>query len=87
MSVAPFHRGPPTETPFETIQRLEQEARALAFNASQVMRTDLELMRGRLADLSTLASLPAGERDVYRQLAERIETDQKTLQAISARAS
>jgi O6-methylguanine-DNA--protein-cysteine methyltransferase len=75
------------ETAVEAVRRLEQEAKALAFHAAQAMRTDLALMQGRLADLSTLGSVPAGERDVYRQLAERIDTDLATISAISARAS
>lgn len=75
-----------SETLTEAARRLEQEARSMAATASGVLRTDLELMRGRLAELSTLGSIPAGERDVYRQLAGRIAVGLTTIKAISARA-
>lgn len=82
--VAHFLR--PSETVSETARRLDTEARQHARTAGDILRTDLELIRGRCADLSTLAPLPAGERDILAKLADRIEADLNTIQAIGARA-
>lgn len=75
-----------SETASEAARRLDTEARQHARTAADVLRTDLELIRGRCADLATLQPLPAGERDILAKLADRIEADLNTIQAIGARS-
>lgn len=77
---------PSTETAFERAMRLEREAATCARNAAATISVDLNLIALRCADLATLQSLQPGERDVLRQLAEKIEAGLKTISCISARA-
>lgn len=81
-----LHLFVPTPTASETARRLDTEARQHARTAGDVLRTDLELIRGRCVDLSTLQPLPAGERDILAKLADRIGQDLNTIQAIGARS-
>lgn len=75
------------ESASDTARRLDHEARQHARAAGDALRSDLDDIRARCADLATLQPLPAGERDILAKLADRIEGDLNTIQAIGARAS
>ncbi len=89
MSVTPFR---PTdtllsrETPGDRVRRLETEARVIAAEERAALLADLCDNAGRCVELASLVSLPAGQRDVLRRLAETIETSLTTIQAIGARS-
>jgi hypothetical protein len=83
-AVTSFRREP-SETPVEAVRRLEAEARDIAHSATQKLFTDLVLITGRCADVSSLESVPVGVREVLRRLGESIAAEVEKAQAVQAR--
>lgn len=75
------------ETAGDRVRRLEAEARAVAFEVRSSLHADLIDVVGRLAEACDMTSLPAGQRDIYRRLADTIDSAVTSAQAIGARAS
>lgn len=74
------------ESSVETVRRLEGEARDVALHAAADLRRDMEGFRQRCVEVAELSSVPTGQREVFRKLAERLETDLTAIQAIGVRA-
>lgn len=74
------------ETAGDRVRRLEAEAREVAAEERAALLADLCDNAGRCVELAGMVSLPPGQRDVLRRLAETIETSLTTIQAIGVRS-
>lgn len=75
------------ETAGDRVRRLEAEARGIAAEERAALLADLCDNAGRCVELAGMVSLPPGQREVLRRLAETIEASLTTIQAIGARVS
>lgn len=75
------------ETAGDRVRRLEADARAIAAEERAALLADLCDNAGRCVELAGMVSLPPGQRDVLRRLAETIEASLTTIQAIGGRVS
>lgn len=77
-------RGP-GQSPIEAARQHEAAARQLAEEALKLTLAEAGNLIVGCRDLAAFELMPAGVRDVFRQLADSIENSAQTVNSISAR--
>lgn len=75
----------PGQSPIEAARQHEAAARTLADEALKLALAELGNAAEGCRDIASFELVPAGARDVLRQLGDQIETSLQTINSISAR--
>lgn len=76
---------PKSETAAQSIIRQDKELRGKARRVAQEVHNDLAHASLDLAEISAMAPLPAGVRDIYRRLSAHIDCELQHANAILGR--